>query len=221
MGSLLWQLIPVALFGAIAPLPITVAVTLLMSKGGVAKATGFAAGLVGVFAVIGAVTLITSSNSSGSSSTGSAVTGTIIAVLGVLFVLMAVKLLLNAPDPDAPPPKFMTALDTMSVGRAAVFGAILALINFKQLGIYIGGIAQIVEAEISSAQRWVALGVLIFVLQIGIIAPIVVYVVARDWAWQQLRRFQGWLARYSRAIGIVLGLVIGIWFIVKGVTQIA
>ena len=221
MGSLLWQLIPVALFGAIAPLPITVAVTLLISKGGVAKATGFAAGLVGVLAVIGVVALITSGDSGGSSSTGSAVTGTIIAVLGVLFVLMAVKLLLNAPDPDAPPPKFMTALDTMSVGRATLFGAILALINFKQLGIYIGGVAQIVDADISSTQQWVALVVLIVVLQIGIIAPIVVYLVAREWASRQLLKFQGWLARHSRVIGIVLGLVIGIWFIVKGVTQIA
>ena len=68
-------------------------------------------------------------------------------MLGVLFVLLAVKQLVNAPDPDAPPPKFMTALDTMSVGRATAFGAILALINFKQLGIYVGGIAQIVDAD--------------------------------------------------------------------------
>ena len=91
MGSLLWQLIPVALFGAIAPLPITVVVTLLMSKGGVFKAIGFAAGLVGVFAVIGAITLATAGGRSDSNNTGSAITGTIIAVLGVLFVLLAVK----------------------------------------------------------------------------------------------------------------------------------
>jgi hypothetical protein len=78
------------------------------------------------------------------------VTGTTIAALGVLFVLMAVKLILDAPDPDASPPKFMTALDTMAAGRAARFGAIHALINFKQLGIYVGGIAQIVESDVSS-----------------------------------------------------------------------
>ena len=220
MVALLWQLIPMALFGALSPLPITVVVTLLPSKGGVAKAIAFAAGLLGVLAVIGVVTLVRSSDSSASSSTESAVTGTIIAALGVLFVLMAVKLILNAPDPDAPPPKFMTALDTMSAGRAARFGAILALINFKQLGIYIGGIAQIVQSDVTSTQQWVALVALLVVLQIGIIAPIVVYVVARDWASRQLVKFRSWLARYSRAIGIVLGLVVGIWFIVTGVAQI-
>ncbi len=220
MSSLLWQLTLVALFGAASPLPITVVVTLLISKGGVAKATGFAAGLIGVLAIIGIVTLITSSYTSASSSTESAVTGTIVAVMGLLFVLMAVKLLLNAPDPDAPPPKFMTALDTMSVARAAIFGAILAVINFKQLGIFIGGIAQIVEAEVSSAQEWVALAVLLIVLQLGVIVPIIVFVATPDWASRHLRRFLGWLNRHSRPIGIVLGLVVGIWFLVTGVTQI-
>ena len=134
---------------------------------------------------------------------------------------MAVKLIVNAPDPDAPPPKFMTSLTTMSAVRAAGFGAILALINFKQLGIFIGGVAEIVEAEVSSTQQWIALIVLLVVLQLGVIAPIVVYVVARDWATRQLVRFQEWLARRNRAIGIVLGLVIGILFIVEGVSIIA
>jgi Sap, sulfolipid-1-addressing protein len=135
LGSLLGQLIPTAIVGALAPLPIIIVVTLLMSKGGLAKAIGFGGALVAVFAVIGIIALATSSGGSGSGSKGSAVTGTIIAVLGVLFVLLAVKQLLHAPDPDAPP-KFMTALDSMSPARAAVFGMVLALINVKQLGIY-------------------------------------------------------------------------------------
>ncbi|MCW2523124.1 MAG: putative rane protein [Frankiales bacterium] len=221
MGSLLGQLIPAALVAALAPLPITIVVTLLMSKGGVAKALGFAGALVAVFAVIGIITLATSSSSTGTSSKGSAVTGTILAVLGVLFLVIAVKQLVNAPDPDAPPPKFMTALDTMSVVRATVFGAILALINVKQLGIYIGGLAQISHADVSTAQRWVAFVILLVVVQLGVIAPILVYAVARDWASRQLLRFRGWLVRNNRVISIVLGLVIGIWFTIKGVAQIA
>ncbi len=76
------------------------------------------------------------------------------------------------------------------------------------------------EAELSSTQQWVALVVLLIVLQIGVIAPIVVFVVNPGWASRHMRRFQEWLARHSRVIGIVLGLVIGILFIVNGVTQI-
>ncbi len=61
---------------------------------------------------------------------------------------------------------------------------------------------------------------LLIVLQLGVIAPILVFVVARDCATRQLVRFQEWLTRSNRAIGIVLGLVIGMLFIVEGVSNI-
>ena len=61
---------------------------------------------------------------------------------------------------------------------------------------------------------------LLIVLQLGVIVPIIVFVAAPDWASRHLRRFLGWLDRHSRPIGIVLGLVVGIWFLVTGVMQI-
>jgi threonine/homoserine/homoserine lactone efflux protein len=179
-------------------------------------------GAVRVFAVIGVIALTTTSGSStGSDSKGSAVTGTIIAVLGVLFVVMAIKQWVGAPDPDAGPPKFMTALDSMSAPKAAVLGLIIAVVNVKQLGIFVGGVAQIVHADVSTAQRWVALVILLVVIQIGVIGMIVVDVVARDWAGRELAALRGWLVRNNRVLGIVLGLAIGVLFTVKGVAQIA
>jgi hypothetical protein len=221
VGSLLGQLLPTAILAALAPSTILVVVTLLMSKGGKAKAVGFATALVAVFAVIGAVTLVTSRGGGGSGSKGSAVTGTILAVLGVLFVLIAIKQLLHAPDPDAPPPKLMSMLDTMSPVRATGFGAVLALVNFKQLGMYVGGIALIVDADVSTTQRWVALIILLVVVQIGVIAPVAVYLVAREWATRQLLRVRAWLVLHNRIISIVFGLVIGVGFTVKGFVQLA
>ena len=47
------------------------------------------------------------------------------------------------------------------------------------------------------------------------------YAAAPDWASRELQRFRGWLVKHNRVIGIVLGLVIGAWFIIWGVTQIA
>lgn len=220
MGSLLAQLIPTAVIGALALLPVLVVVSLLMSNGGLIKAIFFGGALTAVFAVIGIIVLATSSGASGSGSKGSAVTGTIIAVLGVLFVLLAVKQLVQAPDPDAPPPKFMTALDSMSAGRAAVFGLVIGLINLKQLGIYIGGVALIVHADVSAADRWVALVILLIVIQIGVIGTIAVYAAAQDWTSRELQRLRGWMVKHNRVISIVLSLVIGVLFIVKGVAQI-
>jgi Sap, sulfolipid-1-addressing protein len=221
MSGLLVQLIPAALVGALAPLPITMVITLLMSDRGLAKALGFGLALVGVFAIVGAIALASAGTNAGETDTGSAVTGTIVAVLGALLLLTAVKHLLDAPDPDAPPPKFMTKLDTMGPPAAAVLGAVIALVNFKQLGIYLGGVSQIVAAEVSTGQSWVALVVLLVVIQAGVIGAIGTYVVARAWATRVLQGFQGWLVAHNRVISIALGLVIGAWFVVKGITQIA
>lgn len=221
MAGLLSQLIPTAVVGAIAPLPVVIVITLLMSKGGLAKAIGFGSAILAVFAIIGAVTLATANVNAGSSDTGSAVTGTIIATLGVVLLVTALKQIVDAPDPDGAPPKLIAKLDTMSVVGATGLGIIIALINFKQLGIYVAGVAQIVNANVSKTQGWIALIILLVVVQIGVLGPIVVYVFSREWATRVLGAFRSWIVAHNRIIGIVLGLVVGVWFVAKGVAQIA
>jgi threonine/homoserine/homoserine lactone efflux protein len=108
----------------------------------------------------------------------------------------------------------------MSASGALALGAVLGLINVKQLGIYVACLSQIVRANISTTQGSAALIVLVVVIQIGVIVPILVYVVAREWATRTLGASRGWLIKHNRTISIVLGFVVGIWFIAKGLTQI-
>jgi hypothetical protein len=48
-----------------------------------------------------------------------------------------------------------------------------------------------------------------------------VYVFSKNCATRVLGAFRSWLVAHNRIIGIVLGLVVGVWFVVKGVAQIA
>jgi hypothetical protein len=219
--DLLIKLIPTALVGALNVVPITVVVTLLMAKGGLARAIAFGIGQIGAFAAIGVIALATASTNAGSSDTGSAVTGTIIAIIGALLLVLAVKQLLGAPDPDAPPPAYMAKLERMSVSGALVTGLVLALINVKQLGIYAAGVSEIVEADVSAAQGWVAFVVLLVLIQSGVIVPVLAYVLAPEWATKTLITLRSWLITHNRVISIVLGLVVGAWFVIAGVAEIA
>ena len=81
--------------------------------------------------------------------------------------------------------------------------------------------SQIVKADVSKAQGWVALATLLVIIQIGVIGPIVAYLVARERATRVLGGFRSWLVAHNRVLGTVLGLVVGVWFVVKGVAQIA
>jgi hypothetical protein len=221
VADLLTRLIPTALVGALNVVPIMVVVTLLMAKGGLARAIAFGTGQIGAFAVIGVIVLATAGTDAGSSDTGSAVTGTIIAIVGALLLVLAVKQVLGAPDPDAPPPAFMAKLESMSVPTALVTGLVLAVINVKQVGIYAAGVAEIVEADVSAAQGWLAFAILLVLIQTGVILPILAYVVAREWASRTLIMLRGWLIAQNRVISIVLGLLVGAWFVIAGVAQIA
>jgi threonine/homoserine/homoserine lactone efflux protein len=220
MGELLAQLIPTAIVGALSPLPVLVAIALLMSERGLAKAAAFTAALTGTFLVMGLVVLAVADTDGADSDGGRAVAGAVIAVVGGFLVVMALKQLLGAPDPDATPPRFMERLDQMPPGRAAVLGLVTALVNVKQLGIFVAGVSQIVTAGVTGTQAWIALLVFVLLLQAGVIVPIVGVAVAREPATRWLRSFQGWLTRHKRTISIVLGLVVGAAFVVAGVRMI-
>lgn len=220
MTGLLSRLIPTAIVGALAPVPIIILISLLISKRGMAKAVGFGLAMTGTLAVVGAIVLANASANAGSTGHGSAVTGTILAAAGIVFLIIAIKQLLKAPDPDAPLPKFMSRLDDMSPVAAAVFGVIIEAINLKQIGIFLGGVKLIVNAHVTPAEEWVALAILLVVIQLGVIVPLVGYSLAGNRATYVLQRFRGWLVTNNRAISIVLGLVIGAAFLVVGVTEI-
>jgi hypothetical protein len=74
----------------------------------------------------------------------------------------------------------------------------------------------IVHADVSAAARWVALVILLVVVQIGAMGAIAAYAGDRDWTSRKLQRFRGWMVAHNRVISILLGLVIGVLFIVKG-----
>ena len=195
MDGLLAQLLPIALVGAISPLPIVITISLLPSPRGLAKGICFGLALTGVFAAVGVVTLAGAGTNAGATDTGSAVTGTIVAVLGAVLIVIALKLLFEAPDPDAPPPKFMARLDSMSPAGAAGFGALIAVINVKQLGIYAVGLAQIVDADVSAGEGWLALIVLLVVIQAGVIAVLLTYVLGEGVGNPRARRVPGLVDR--------------------------
>lgn len=220
MTGLLSRLIPTAIVGALAPVPIIIIISLLISKRGMAKAVGFGLAMTGTLAVVGAIVLATASSNAGSTGHGSAVTGTILAAASIVFLLIAIKQLLTTPDPDAPLPKFMSRLDDMSPAAAAVFGVIIEVINLKQIGIYLGGVKLIVNAHVTPAEGWVALAILLVVIQLGVIVPLAGYSLAGNRATYVLQRLRGWLVTNNRAMSIVLGLVIGAAFLVVGVTEI-
>ena len=143
------------------------------------------------------------------------VTSTLLLVAGLFFLNTAVKHLIGDVDPDAPPPRWMSAVDGLSPARALMFGAGAMVVGVKFWVFTMSAIAVIGDADLGqpdAAVTFVVFAVLASSVQLVLIG--VAYVAPRR-ADVVLSRVSGWLTAHNRELVIVIGFVFGTWFLVK------
>jgi hypothetical protein len=214
--GVLVQFIPLAL-AAIAPAMI-VAVTLMLSaKGGLAKSLAFILGRVLIYTLWGALFLALagrlSDTGSGETSTASLAVKTI---LGGLLLILAVKIYLGEDDPDAPPPRWMTALEGASSGAMFGIGALLSIVQVRFVLLMLAGGTIISDAHLMAVQTIIALIALVLAVIWVQLLPIVLYVVMGDRAQAMLDSLNKWLARNQRMVNVVVLGLFGILLLAQG-----
>lgn len=207
---------------AISPIPIIAAILMLLSPRAKGTSVGFLIGWVaGVVIAVVVFTLLSSVLPEPSDGGSSPVAGVIKIVLGALLLLLAVRQWRSRPKPGetAELPKWMSAIDSMTFGKALGLGFLLSAVNPKNLlmgasaGVAIGGaglpVAQVVPV------------VIIFTLIAcsTVLVPVVAYLVATDRMAAPLQTLREWLGAHNAAIMAVLLLVIGVSVIGKGLAN--
>ncbi len=218
MGDLWSTLLPLIVASALVPVQITLTVLLLRSSVGTAAAwvggmtaTRLAQGVLFgiVFAGAGAL--------SGSQDGPGPVVSVVLLVVALLFLTKAAKLLLGGgdDDEDAQPPKWMKLTESVTAGKAFLFGAGYVAIAAKLWVFTLGAIGAIDEAGLGSAAS-IALFLLFVVLAEAIPLAFVAYAaLAPSSSKTVLDRVSAWLEKNNRVIVIVLGFVFGAWFLLK------
>jgi len=219
MGGLWSTLLPLIVASALVPVQITLTVLLLRASVGTAAAwvggmtvTRLAQGVLFgvVFAGAGAL--------SGSQDGPGPVVSVVLLVVALLFLTKAAKLLLAGggdDDEDAQPPKWMKLTQSVTAGRAFLYGAGYVAIAAKLWVFTLGAIGAIDEAGLGRAAS-VALFLLFVALAEAIPIAVVAYAALAPSSSQAvLGRVSAWLEKNSRVIVIVLGFVFGAWFLLK------
>ena len=80
-----------------------------------------------------------------------AIVSTLLLVVGVLFLVSALRKLLDEPDEDAPPPRWMLMISTATPRQAFAFGAGVVAASAKLWAFTLGAIAVIAEADLGRA----------------------------------------------------------------------
>jgi threonine/homoserine/homoserine lactone efflux protein len=219
MGSAIGQVLPLAVGIAISPIPIIAAILMLLSPRARGTSVGFAVGWVaGIVIGVVAFTLLSAILPARSDDASSPVLGVIELLLGAGLLLLAVRQWRTRPKRGEAVelPTWMSAIDSMTFGKALALGFLLSAVNPKNLllaisaGVTIGGLG------LPAGQIVVVVIVYALLAASTVLVPVVAYLIATELMTQPLQALREWLGAYNAAIMAVLLLVLGVSMIGKG-----
>jgi len=213
MSELLPGLILLAVGGSIAPPLLLLTILFLGSRRPLPNAGALALGYFATCAAIGVSGLILFG---GAESILSMVGRVISVTVGALLIVLSLRSLLKAPDPDASPPGWMESIDFMSPPRAFGIGVALFPLQIKNLAIFVACLSLIVASSLSPEDSILALMLVLLVFAIPVLLLIGLYAAVPRRAATMLGSLQTWMRKNNRAITVVICLVFGAFFLVKG-----
>jgi threonine/homoserine/homoserine lactone efflux protein len=218
MTEAIGEILPLAVGIAVSPIPIIAAILMLLSPRAKSTSVGFLIGwLAGIVVAIVLFTLLSSilpQDAGGPSP----IAGVVKIILGVLLLFLAIKQWRARPaeGEQASMPKWMSAIDSVSAGKALGLGFLLSAVNPKNLllaisaGLIIGG------AGLTLSQITVVIIIFVLIAASTVLVPVVGYLIASARLAGPLDRLRGWLVYNNAVIMAVLLLVIGVSMIGKG-----
>jgi Sap-like sulfolipid-1-addressing protein len=218
MSDFLPQLVFLAVGGAIAPPLLLLTVLFLGSPRPLPSATALALGYFAACAAIGIAGLALFDGATGAGDAASTAGRVISASVGGLLIVLGLRSLLNTPDPDAPPPRWMESVTSTSPARAFGIGVALFPIQIKNFAIFVACVNLVVTANLGPRASIMALALVLLVFAIPVLTLIGLYAVAPRRASTILDSLRAWIEKNSRAITVALCFVFGAFFLVRGLS---
>ena len=213
MSNPLPGLIILAIGGSVAPPLLLLTIMFLGSQRPLPNAGALALGYLTTCAVMGisGLTLF-----GGAESTVTTVGRVISATVGALLIVVGLRSLLDSPDPEASPPRWMESIHAMSPPRAVGFGMALFPLQIKNLAIFVTCLNLIIASSLSPQGSILALMLVLVVFLTPVLALIGLYSAVPRRASSMLGSLQTWMGNNNRAITVVICLVFGAFFLVRG-----
>ena len=214
-GSVLAELIPLALVIALSPLTIIPAVLSLHGERprptGLAFMTGWLIGLTALVSIF-----VAASGLVGSLDKPPSWASWFRIVVGALLIVFGGYRWFTR-NQSAHTPAWMRKLSGLTPPRALVMGAVLAAVNPKVLFISIAAGLAIGTAGIGTAHAWLAVVYFVLVASSTVLIPILAFAVTGDRLAGTLNRLKEWMdAQHATLVAAIL-LVIGIMVLYKGI----
>ena len=215
MGSLLSSLLPFIIGSALVPMQNIINILLLKSpRQGLLKATAYVGGMTTLHLLQGLIFGLIFVKEEGGGK--SPVVLTLQLVLGVLLLVTAYKQWRNEDDPDAPPPKWLTMIDSLTPLKAFGIGFGVLLISGKAWVFTLSAIGIIDAAQLGQPSSTMAYLLFVLLAESLLLLSIVFRIIMPEKSKVLLEQASAWLTRYNRPIVILVSLVFGLLFLYQG-----
>ena len=201
MGSLLAEVLPLALGAAISPVVLTVQV-LNLARGRSSRSWAIVAGSATALAILGAIVLVASDQAPGAGSghPGMA-TGVVKLVLAGLLLVLAARAVLVHPSarhdlrPDDAPPR---------LGRYFMIGILLMATNLTSLVLFVPALHDVAISAASVCAQVVAVTVVVVIVLAPAYLPPLAVTMLGDGATRALDAVNTFLVRHQRAVTVAI-----------------
>ncbi|WP_432027059.1 GAP family protein [Streptomyces sp. 1222.5] len=220
MGQVLGDVLGLAAGVAVSPLPIVALIIVLATPHGRVNGLVFTAGWVVGLSVLGGVMLAIGGQGDAESGGQPAVwVGALKLALGLALALFGVKLWRHRPADvtQAQLPVWMATIDRFTPVKIFLLALLLSAGNLKNAPLTIAAAASISSSGLPVGQQIAALAIFVVIASVGLLTPLVVYLVMRERASGTLGNWKDWAARHNTAVMAVLFFVFGLKLLGDGI----
>lgn len=214
-GTVLTELVPLALVITLSPLSIIPAILVLHSPRPREAALLYLVGwLVALFALTAVFVGI--SGLIGTLEHPPTWASWLRVVIGATLILFGIFRWLTR-NRSAHMPAWMRQLSTLTPTRAGIYGAALAVVNPKVLFICAAAGLAIGSEGIGNPEAWLAVAYFVAIAASSVALPILAYAVSGERLDPALSKLKDWMERHNAALVAVILIVIGLLVLYKGV----
>lgn len=117
-------------------------------------------------------------------------------------------------------PRFFAIVDKMTPLKSFGFGAMVSVINFKNLALFMTALSVVILSTLPVSQKITITLLVALVFCLSVIIPVSIYLLFPNTAKETLGGIKDFLNRNSRKIGIYAPLLFGIIFLLKGFSSL-
>ena len=221
MLSVLVQALVLASAGIISVGSITLVILLLISDRGWHNGLSYAMGYTGGYTLIGMTAVLLGYRSSRNDAAEPGLFLPILHLaLGTLLLWISLRNWRKPSEAEQKPPRFFDIVDQVTPLKALGFGALISVINFKNLALFLSAQSVIILSELPITEKLVISLLVAIVFCLSVIIPVLIYLLFPRRAKLLLSTIKQTLNRHSRPIGIWIPLIFGLLFITKGITDL-